>query len=351
MLVGVPLGHLLQARRQERRIRPHHRPGLRLLLPLFDRNSSGPPEQGSCGCRRLAGKCALRNLRRDSAAADVHRRRRTRRDHIDRRLVQSRSANPTQTKHRKLRASTAPPNLATPADASRSSLTSTFSRNFSATFAMVLVSFVMLMLVFTCFELLGDIIRNRTSFVTVAAYLANLTPSMIYTITPLAVLIAVLVVFGLMSKSSELTAMKASGISLYRIVLPVFIIASMLAVSALRLRPGLSAHRPTAVRKPSATSSRASRRRPSSIPDRSGSSACRSPASPAASSTTSSSIRHRTPSATSPSSSSIPRPSPFRAASSPPTSTGSRSCTNGSSSTDGSAPSTAPRSAATAPST
>jgi LPS export ABC transporter permease LptG len=87
----------------------------------------------------------------------------------------------------------------------------------------------MLMLIFTCFELLGDIIRNRTSFITVAEYLANLTPSMIYTITPLAVLIAVLVVFGLMSKSSELTAMKASGISLYRIVLPVFVIASMLA--------------------------------------------------------------------------------------------------------------------------
>ena len=102
---------------------------------------------------------------------------------------------------------------------------------FLGTFAMVLSSFVMLMLIFTCFELLGDIIRNRSSFITVAAYLLNLTPSMIYTITPLAVLIAVLVVFGLMSKSSELTAMKASGISLYRIVLPVFVIASMLSIA------------------------------------------------------------------------------------------------------------------------
>ena len=86
------------------------------------------------------------------------------------------------------------------------------------------------MLVFTSFELLGDIIRNRTPLVTVAAYLMNLTPSMIYTITPLAVLIAVLVVFGLFNRSSELTAMKAAGISLYRIVLPVLVIASMLAV-------------------------------------------------------------------------------------------------------------------------
>ncbi|MBV8671994.1 MAG: LptF/LptG family permease [Acidobacteriaceae bacterium] len=103
---------------------------------------------------------------------------------------------------------------------------------FLSTFAMVLVSFVMLMLIFTCFELLGDIIRNKTPFVTVAAYLANLIPSMLYyPITPLSVLIAVLVVFGLMSKSSELTAMKASGISLYRIVLPIFVIASLLSAS------------------------------------------------------------------------------------------------------------------------
>jgi LPS export ABC transporter permease LptG len=54
---------------------------------------------------------------------------------------------------------------------------------------------------------------------------------MIYTITPLSVLIAVLVVFGMLNRSSELTAMKASGISLYRIVLPVLVIASVLAVA------------------------------------------------------------------------------------------------------------------------
>ncbi|MFY9938232.1 MAG: LptF/LptG family permease [Silvibacterium sp.] len=104
-------------------------------------------------------------------------------------------------------------------------------KEFVTTFAMVLITFVVLMLVFTCFELLGDIIRNRTPLVTVAAYLANLTPSMIYTITPLSVLISVLVVFGMLNRSSELTAMKATGISLYRIVLPVLIIASVLAVA------------------------------------------------------------------------------------------------------------------------
>jgi LPS export ABC transporter permease LptG len=104
-------------------------------------------------------------------------------------------------------------------------------REFVLTFAMVLVTFVMLMLVFTFFELLSDIIRNRTPLVTVGAYLINLTPSMIYLITPLSVLIGVLVVFGIMNRNSELTAMKATGISLYRITVPVLVIAAMLSVA------------------------------------------------------------------------------------------------------------------------
>ena len=99
------------------------------------------------------------------------------------------------------------------------------------TFVMVLVTFVMLMLIFTFFELLSDIIRNRTPLVTVGEYLINLTPSMIYLITPLSVLIGVLVVFGIMNRNSELTAMKATGISLYRITVPVVAIAAVLSVS------------------------------------------------------------------------------------------------------------------------
>lgn len=104
-------------------------------------------------------------------------------------------------------------------------------KEFLSTFFLVLASFVMLMLLFTFFELLGDIVRNHSSLLLVGEYLLNLTPSMIYIITPLSVLIAVLVVFGVLNRSSELTAMKASGISLYRIVLPVLIIACVLATS------------------------------------------------------------------------------------------------------------------------
>ena len=103
-------------------------------------------------------------------------------------------------------------------------------RSFVGSFLLVEISFVMLSLIFSLFELLSDIIRNHASLEVVGEYLLNLTPSMIYTITPLSVLIAVLVTIGTLNKSSELTAMKATGISLYRAVVPIFMIAAILSV-------------------------------------------------------------------------------------------------------------------------
>jgi len=104
-------------------------------------------------------------------------------------------------------------------------------REFLNTFFLVLAGFVMLMLVFTFFELVGDILRNHIALSTVGEYLVNLTPSMLYQIAPLAVLIAVLVTFGVLNRNSELIAMKATGISLYRLVVPIVSIAAILAVS------------------------------------------------------------------------------------------------------------------------
>jgi len=111
-------------------------------------------------------------------------------------------------------------------------------REFLGMFVLVLASFVMLMLVFTFFELIGDKIRNQIPMGMVGDYLFNLAPSMIYTITPLAVLIAVLVTFGVLNRNSEIVAMKATGISLYRLVIPVISISAILAVALFLFEAG-----------------------------------------------------------------------------------------------------------------
>ena len=104
-------------------------------------------------------------------------------------------------------------------------------REFMTTFSLILAGFVLLILVFTFFDLVGDILRNRIELSIVGDYLLNLTPSMIYQIAPLAVLIAALVTFGVMNRNSEIIAIKATGISLYRLVVPIVTIAAALAVT------------------------------------------------------------------------------------------------------------------------
>jgi LPS export ABC transporter permease LptG len=91
--------------------------------------------------------------------------------------------------------------------------------------------FALLFIVFTFFELIGDIVRNHTALVTVGDYLLNLIPYIVSTVTPLCSLLAVLITFSSLNRSSELTAMKATGISLYRIVTPIFIFAAILSAA------------------------------------------------------------------------------------------------------------------------
>jgi LPS export ABC transporter permease LptG len=102
---------------------------------------------------------------------------------------------------------------------------------FLKVFALVLMGFVLLTLVFTVFDLLSDILRNHIRVTIVGDYLINLTPLFLYQFAPLAVLVAVLVTFGVLNRNSEIIAMKATGISLYRLVVPVVSIAAILAVS------------------------------------------------------------------------------------------------------------------------
>ncbi len=102
-------------------------------------------------------------------------------------------------------------------------------RDFALYLTMIMTTFLVLALVFTFFELLTDIVRNRVPLITVAEYLWNLSPSMIYLMAPMGVLLAVLITFGLLEKSSELTAMKATGFSIYRATLPVIILSGIFA--------------------------------------------------------------------------------------------------------------------------
>ena len=96
-------------------------------------------------------------------------------------------------------------------------------------FAVLLVSFVLMTQVYTFFELLSDIVKNHIAMTRVFTYLFFLTPQLIYDAAPVSVLVAVLITFGILTKNNEITAFKASGISLYRLALPVLTAAFVLS--------------------------------------------------------------------------------------------------------------------------
>jgi LPS export ABC transporter permease LptG/LPS export ABC transporter permease LptF len=103
-------------------------------------------------------------------------------------------------------------------------------RDFLMYLVMIGGAFITLLLVFTLFELLGDILHNGISVLTVGEYLLNVTPYFLYyPIAPMSMLLAVLVTFGLLERSNEITAIKATGISLYRIAVPVLLASAVVA--------------------------------------------------------------------------------------------------------------------------
>jgi lipopolysaccharide export system permease protein len=102
-------------------------------------------------------------------------------------------------------------------------------RSFFYYFVLLTVGFILLFEVFTFFDLLDDLARHRTGPLEVATYFFYLASYLFYQLAPLAALVAVLITLGVMTKNNELVAIKAGGISLYRVALPLLLAGLLLA--------------------------------------------------------------------------------------------------------------------------
>lgn len=102
--------------------------------------------------------------------------------------------------------------------------------NFLFYFAVTLFCLVTMSQVFIFFDLLGDVVKNHIPMSHVVKYHVYLTPSLIYTTLPIAVLVSILATFGVMTKNNEVTAFKACGISVRRLGLPVLLMSGALSI-------------------------------------------------------------------------------------------------------------------------
>ena len=90
----------------------------------------------------------------------------------------------------------------------------------------VMLSFVGLLGIFyisTFVDLSDKLFKGETTVRTIFEYFWFATPQFVYFVLPISALVATLVTVGLLTKSSELTVMKACGISLYRASLPLLL--------------------------------------------------------------------------------------------------------------------------------
>lgn len=105
-------------------------------------------------------------------------------------------------------------------------LTSEFFRNL----ILITACFISLVMIIEFFEKIRMFLSNNATFHQMAAYFLFRIPMIISQILPAATLLTALMTFGNLSRHSEIVAMKANGISLYRASLPILTIAASICV-------------------------------------------------------------------------------------------------------------------------
>jgi lipopolysaccharide export system permease protein len=103
-------------------------------------------------------------------------------------------------------------------------------RQFIVTFLFALVAVLLIFLVIDMMEKLDDFIDANVPESTIAQYYLFFMPEIIKLMTPVAMLLAALFIMGRMTNQNELSAMKSSGVSLYRILVPFLAVATIVSL-------------------------------------------------------------------------------------------------------------------------
>lgn len=99
-------------------------------------------------------------------------------------------------------------------------------RTFLVPLTYCLLAFALISVLVDLFDNIGDFLDAKTPFLIIVKYYVILLPSILYRIVPIAVMLAVIYSLYQLSKNNELTAMRACGISLNRLMVP-YILAGL----------------------------------------------------------------------------------------------------------------------------
>ncbi len=106
-------------------------------------------------------------------------------------------------------------------------------RQFIGTVLFALLAFIILFIIIDLMEHLDDFLDSKVPEPVIVEYYIYFMPEIVKLVTPIAMLLACLFTTGRMSTSNEITVLKASGMSLYRFMLPFLIVAFLISAGSI----------------------------------------------------------------------------------------------------------------------
>ena len=103
------------------------------------------------------------------------------------------------------------------------------SKNFIMSFLWCLFVFVIMAVIIDIFSFIDDIVKYKIPFQSIFAFYFYYIPTIFIQITPMAALLSTIYILSDLNKNNEITAMKSSGIGLWRILAPLLVIGFMIS--------------------------------------------------------------------------------------------------------------------------
>ena len=103
-------------------------------------------------------------------------------------------------------------------------------KKFTSIFAIIMICFIVIFVLVDIIDHLDKFIDKNLTSKEIIKYYLYTTPSIISIAIPMSLLISTIFTFGNLQKNNEVTAFKASGISVFRISLPIFIIGGIFCI-------------------------------------------------------------------------------------------------------------------------
>ncbi len=103
-------------------------------------------------------------------------------------------------------------------------------KEFVFAFLYCLTAFILLYIIADLFNYIDEMVRNHVPAKTVLVYYAAFTPTILVQVCPMGVLLATIYTLSTLKKTNEITAMRVSGVSLWRIIMPILFMGAILSI-------------------------------------------------------------------------------------------------------------------------